>query len=85
MPLWFHITCLNFLSIIRMPKPRLPEEIARKLPADVVHIIHQFVSVLPSPKYPSPQLQRELARLQAGNKKTSMYLRDLDDFVLDKQ
>lgn len=68
-----------------MGKPRLPVEIEQRLPREILYKIYRFVPPLPSPVPPSPQLQRELARLQAGNKKTAMYLKDLDEFVLDKQ
>jgi hypothetical protein len=67
-----------------MGKPRLPPEIEARFPDKVVRLIYQFV---PYPKpastpKPSPGLQRELERLQSGNKQTAMYLRDLEDFLL---
>lgn len=68
-----------------MGKPRLPLGLEYRFPREILHLIYRFVPPLPSPKHPSPQLQKELMRLQSGNKKTAMYLKDLDDFVLDKQ
>ena len=67
-----------------MVKPQLPAEIQAKLPAEIIHIINSFVPHLPKTPGPSPQLQKELRKLQKkGGKKNSMYLKDLDDFVLD--
>jgi hypothetical protein len=69
-----------------MVKPRLPRTIESRLPPHMLHYLYSFVAHEPSPKPKySPQLQKELVRLQSGNKKTSMYLIGLDDFVLDKQ
>lgn len=68
-----------------MVKPRLPRELERRIPSEVLHKIYEYVPHSPKLVPASPQLQRELVRLQGGNKKTTMYLRDLDDFVLDKQ
>lgn len=67
-----------------MGKPRLPPEIEAKFPDRVVSLIYRFIPYLrttPTPKA-SPGLQRELERLQVGNKQTAMYLRDLEDFLL---
>jgi hypothetical protein len=65
-----------------MTKPRLPKVLERQLPPEVLHLIYGFVPPLPKPKVPSPNLQRELTRLQHGTKTTAMYLKDLDDFIL---
>lgn len=62
-------------------KPRLPPELERRFPREVLYRIYQFVPPIPTPK-PSPNLQKELERLQQGNKQTAMYLKDLDDFVI---
>jgi hypothetical protein len=71
---------------IIMTKPRLPRVLERKLPPHLLHYVYSFVAHEPSPKPAhSPQLQKELTRLQTGTKKTTMYLMGLDDFVLDKQ
>lgn len=66
-------------------KPRLPQALEHALPPHLLHHLYQFVPPMPKKNTPSPQLQKELVRLQTGNKKTAMYLKDLDDFVLDKQ
>lgn len=70
-----------------MVKPRLPEQIELLFPVEIVRIINGYVPHLdkvPTPKT-SPSLQRELSRIQykhlAG--KNAMYMRDLDDFILD--
>lgn len=68
-----------------MGKPRLPPEIEAKFPDRVVRLIYQFIPYtkpVATPKA-SPGLQRELQRLQTGNKQTAMYLRDLEDFLLN--
>ena len=67
-----------------MPKPRLPPEIEKLFPSEILHKIYAFLPPIPTPK-PSPSLQIQVEKLQKGNKKTAMYLKGLDDFVLDKQ
>ena len=62
-------------------KPRLPRDVELRFPPAVLHQIYQFVPRVPTPK-PSPNLQRELEKLQHGAKHTAMYLKDLDDFVI---
>lgn len=69
-------------------KPELPMEIQLLLPEDVVWVIQQFVPHLPKQKKQgpaSPGLQAQLERLQRSPLlgKNEMYLRDLDDFILD--
>ena len=72
-----------------MVKPRLPEQIEKLFPNDVIRVINGYVPHLdkvPSPKT-SPSLQRELTRIQTKHLagKNAMYMSDLDDFVLDDQ
>lgn len=76
-------------------KPQLPPEIESLIPNDVLGVIYKFVPHLPKPKKPSwgdehgftssPSLARELRSLQSSvlRGKNEMYLRELDDFVLD--
>ncbi len=66
-----------------MVKPRLPREIELRFPPEIVHVIYSFLSHTPKTPAPSPRLQSELKRLQHGDKKTSMYLKGFEDFVLD--
>ncbi len=65
-------------------KPELPDQIKQRFPKEVVGLIMKFVSHLPKEKMPSPNLQRELERLQRSplRGKNEMYLRGLDDFIL---
>lgn len=73
-----------------MVKPRLPKEIASKLPLEIECLIYKYVphnekkEEKKSP-YSSPTFQKEINSIQtkflAG--KSQMYLRDLDDFILD--
>lgn len=65
-------------------KPRLPYEIEQIIPSDVLHIIYGFVPHLPKKPLPSPSLQRELEKLQ-NSKHPPMYMRNLEDFVLDRR
>jgi hypothetical protein len=70
-----------------MVKPQLPEHINKMFPIDVVKLIYSFVPHLekvPSPKG-SPSLERELRRIQSKfmKGKSSMYMNELEDFVLD--
>jgi hypothetical protein len=66
-----------------MVKPRLPRDIELEFPPEIVHLIYSFIPHTPKTPAPSPRLQNELKKLQNGDKKTSMYLKGLDDFVLD--
>lgn len=61
-----------------MTKPRLPRSIELRIPPEVLHHIYSYVPPLPPVSPPSPSLQRELKKLQTGNKTTPMYLKDLD-------
>ena len=73
-------------------KPQLPPEIAELFPASIVSHIHSFVPHLPkTPKWAplpctvSPNMERDLRLLQhsALRGKNEMWLRELDDFMLD--
>lgn len=70
-----------------MVKPILPHEISMNLPADVLRVIYSYVPHKPKVKTPegSPSLQKELMRLQSKylSGKSSMFMYDLDDFILD--
>lgn len=66
-----------------MVKSRLPREIELKFPSEIVHVIYSFLPHNPKSPVPSPQLQKELQKLQQGDKKTPMYLKGFEDFVLD--
>jgi len=68
-------------------KPRLPIEVVEQLPEDIVRYIYKYVPHFPKPTTPklSPSLEKELLKIQMIklNGKSSMYLKDLDDFCLD--
>jgi hypothetical protein len=66
-----------------MVKSRLPRDWELKLPSEVLHYMYSFIPHNPSMPKPSPRLQEELKKLQNGDKKTPMYLKGLDDFVLE--
>jgi hypothetical protein len=67
-----------------MVKPRLPEEIDKLFPKEIVALIYSYVPHLPPTPKLSPQLQKELKKIQQrGSKNNAMYLKDLDDFVID--
>jgi len=70
-----------------MVKPRLPIEIEERyyLPHEIVKLIQSFVPHFPKPKERSPSYDRELIHIQKKKHKPAspMYLKDLDDFVLD--
>jgi hypothetical protein len=73
-------------------KPELPPEIAGLFPASIVSHIYSFVPHLPKQKGPplpctvSPNMERDLRVLQHSflRGKNEMWLRDFDDFVLDR-
>jgi hypothetical protein len=70
-----------------MVKPRLPKHVEFLFPVELVRIINSYVPHLekvPNPRT-SPSLQRELTRIQGKHLagKNAMYMRDLDDFILD--
>jgi hypothetical protein len=75
-------------------KPHLPPEVEALFPVAIVKHIESFVPHTPKPKKTpptSPQLEKDLRRISSlahtGKmwrwKKSEMYLRDLDDFMLD--
>jgi hypothetical protein len=73
-------------------KPQLPREIEALLPDYIVRRIYEFVPHLPKPKkspaFPitvSPCMERDLRLLphKTLRGKNEMYLKELDDFVLD--
>ena len=73
-----------------MPKPRLPQEIEQKLPADMVRLIYSFLAS-ETPKQKSPQMshigQTAIRAFQTSPKlkgKNDMYLYGLDDFLLPR-
>jgi hypothetical protein len=75
------------VSSLGMVKPHLPESIEKSLPRDVVNYIYTFVPHMektPTPKT-SPSLEKQLRRIQAISLKgkSSMYMNELDDFILD--
>jgi hypothetical protein len=69
-------------------KPELPLEVAERFPEELVRLIMSFVPHLPKPPTPtpSPSLERELRALQQAHlySASPLYLRDLDEFVLEK-
>jgi len=70
-----------------MVKPHLPETIEKIFPENVIRYIYTFVPHLekiPTPKT-SPSLEKQLRRIQTISLKGkgSMYMQDLEDFVLD--
>jgi len=71
-----------------MVKPELPEDIQLLFPIELVRLINSFVPHYPkkvSPKT-SPSLQKELTRIQSKcfRGKSSMYMMEFDDFILDR-
>lgn len=68
-------------------RPRLPWEIQQVLNPDVVWYISQFLTKDDSPKEPqqSPSLEKELRKIQVANLKgkSQMYMKDLEEFLLD--
>lgn len=75
-----------------MVKPQLPTEIETRLPLSVVRYINAFVPHLPINKKSnhthsftiSPRMEHDIKLLQqhALKGKDEMWLRDLDDFIL---
>jgi hypothetical protein len=68
-------------------KPSLPKEIQEIFPEELVRLINSFVPKHEKKlqKTPSPNLQRELTKIQNMNLKgsSSNYMYELDDFLLD--
>lgn len=67
-------------------RPKLPPEIERTLPSEVLHRIYQYVPHIKkeSPKH-SPTLQKELTKIQNSHLRgrSGTYMKDLNDFCLD--
>lgn len=67
-------------------RPKLPPEIERLLPSEVLHRIYQYVphEKKESPRH-SPTLQKELTKIQNSpmTGKSATYMKGLDDFCLD--
>ena len=68
-------------------KPRLPREIELTLPTDIVWLISTYLENVKKvdPPYKHDTLQRELTKIQRSplRGKNEMYMKDLDDFILD--
>jgi len=68
-------------------KPQLPKEVQRLFPKELVSLIHSYVPKYEKdiPKTPSPNLQKELIKIQNTklHGKLSTYLYDLEDLCLD--
>ena len=84
--------CIIFLeSHVGTMKPQLPPEIERIFPESVVKRIYSYVPHLPKksprllPCTVSPSMERDLRLLQHKllKGKSDMYLKELEDFVLD--
>jgi hypothetical protein len=80
-----YIGCVNFVFNSRM-RPRLPLELERMLPSELVHLIYTYVphekkQVI---KYDFT-LQKELTKIQVSPKsgKIATYMKGLEDFCLD--
>ena len=73
-------------------KPQLPPMLAHSLSEDVMRIIYAYVPHFPKQRKSksksvcsvSPNMERDLRRIQSTNLKgkSEMYMRDLEDFVL---
>lgn len=67
-------------------RPKLPPEIEKLFPSEVLHNIYKFVPHVKkaSPKH-SPTLQKDLWKIQNSplGGKLGTYMYDLDDFCLD--
>jgi hypothetical protein len=68
-------------------RAKLPEEIEQLYPEDIINHIYSYI---PYPKKQSspnsnPSLQKELQKIQSNkfNKKSSMYMKGLEHFLLD--
>ena len=73
---------------VGMVKVKLPEEFTYIFPLDILRIIDSYLPHIkkePSPKT-SPSLERELRKIQskAYKGKSTMYMQDLEDFILDR-
>lgn len=72
-----------------MVKAQLPEELALRFPLDILRAIDSYLPHIKKEKSPktSPSLEKELRKLQsrALKGKSAMYLKDFDDFILDRR
>lgn len=67
-------------------KPRLPPALEARFPSHVLHVLYTFVPAeTPKSKPASPQLQKDLQKIQNSKLKgiKEMYLYDLEEFLLD--
>jgi hypothetical protein len=68
-------------------KPRLPRELEKELPREVLHYMYSFVPHMPKKTSPSvsPQLEKDLRAIQSAELRgmKGTYLRELEDFILD--
>lgn len=70
-----------------MLREKLPMEVQKLLPEEIVRIIHSFIPYPIKQKSPttSPSLQKELSRIQNMilRGKSPMFMKHLDDFCID--
>ena len=68
-------------------RAKLPEEIEQLYPEDIINHIYSYIPYPKKHSSPnsSPSLQKELQKIQSVkiNKKSEMYMKDLEDFLLD--
>ena len=68
-------------------RAKLPEEIEELFPEDIVKHIYSFIPYPKKQTSPntSPSLQKELQKIQSIklSGKSAMYMKDLEDFLLD--
>lgn len=68
-------------------RPKLPNEIEKLFSEDVVKHIYSYVPYPKKQSSPnsSPSLQKELTKIQSIklSGKSGMYMKDLEDFLLD--
>jgi hypothetical protein len=68
-------------------RPKLPVEIEHLFPEDVVKYIYSYIPYPKKQSSPntSPSLQKELHKIQSIklSGKSGMYMKDLEDFLLD--
>lgn len=62
-------------------KPRLPEQLEKRLPAHVLHLIYSYVPPTTPKKWPTGTYEH-LKKLQNSPKRTAMDLKGMEDFVL---
>lgn len=67
-------------------KPRLPPALEARFPSHILHLVYAYVPAeSPKSKPASPQLQKDLLKIQKAKLKGTcpMYMYDLDDFLLE--